>query len=124
MQSQNEPVTKYKLFPASGRIAIKVEDIERETKQGIILLSDSHAPKPTVGTVVAVCEEYELDGEDYEPLYKIGDVVIFGKYTGTKVQVDRDSYIILRENDIMARLVPSDAPEAVDRGKVRVNEKD
>lgn len=114
---------KYLLQPAPGRLAIKVEDVERQTKSGIVLLSDSHAPKPTVGTVVATSGEYEQDGEDFEPLYRKGDIVVFGKYTGTSVQVDRDKFIILRENDVLARLLPSDSPEAVARGKVKVNDK-
>ncbi len=114
---------KYILRPSAGRIAIKVKEIERETKSGIVLLSDSHAPKPVVGTVVAVCDEYELENEDYDPLFKVGDIVIFGKYIGTRVQVDREIFIILRESDILARLVPSDGTGLeVDRDKVKVRD--
>lgn len=114
---------KYKLQPAPGRLAIKVEDIERQTKSGLLLLSDSHMPKPTVGTVVAVTEQYEQDGEEFGSLYKIGDTVVFGKYTGSTVQVGTEKYIIMRENDILARLIPSDAPEAITREKVRINDR-
>ena len=115
---------KFLLKPSAGRIAIRLKDIERETKSGLVLLGDSHSPKPVVGTVVAVCEEYELDDEEYEPLYKVGDIVVFGKYTGTRIQVGRDTYIILRENDILARLVPRGEGDGVevDRAKVKVRD--
>lgn len=114
---------KFLLKPTAGRIAIKVRDVERETKSGIVLLSDSHAPKPVVGTVVAVCEQYQLDNEDYDALFEVDDIVIFGKYTGTRVQVDQEVFIILRENDILARLVPSDGSGLeVDRDKVKVRD--
>jgi chaperonin GroES len=113
---------KFLLKPAPGRVAIKLKDVERETKSGIVLLSDGHAPKPVVGTVVAVCEVYEHDDEEYEPLFRVGDIVVFGKYTGTRLQVDRDYYIILRETDILSVLVPGEGGVVVDRGKLKVND--
>lgn len=113
---------KFLLKPSAGRIAVRLKDIERETKSGLVLVGDTHSPKPVVGTVAAVCEEYELDSEDYDPLYRVDDLVVFGKYTGTRIQVGRDIYIILRETDILARLVPSDSPDATTRDKVRIND--
>lgn len=113
---------KFKLYPSSGRVAVKLKDIERTTKSGIVLLSDASAPKPSVGTVAAVCKEYELEGEDYEPLYPIGSIVIFGKYTGTRLSVGRDTYIVMRESDILAELVASEGTEIVSSTKVKVSD--
>lgn len=113
---------KFKLYPASGRVAVKLKDIERTTKSGITLISDASAPKPSVGTVAAVCKEYELEGEDYEPLYPIGSIVIFGKYTGTRLQVGRDTYIVMRESDILAELVASEGTTVISSTKVKVSD--
>lgn len=113
---------KFKLYPASGRVAVKLKDFERTTKSGIVLISDASGPKPSVGTVAAVCKEYELEGEDYEPLYPIGSIVIFGKYTGTRLQVGREIFIVMRESDILAELVASDSPDAVSSTKVKVSD--
>ena len=120
MEQQEKP-DRYILKPSAGRIVVRVESVDRKTKSGLILLSDSHAPKPTVGEVVEVCDEYEIEDQDYDPLYQKGDLVIFGKFTGTKVKVGDDEFIILQENNILGRLIPSDKPEAVSRAKVRVN---
>jgi len=112
---------RFILKPTSGRITVRVKDVEKETKSGLILMGSSHADKPTTGVVDEVCDEYQLDGEDYEPLFKKGDLVVFGKFTGTKVQIGRETYIILRESEIVGRLIPSNAPDAVERDKVKVN---
>lgn len=115
---------KFTLQPAAGRIAIKLKDIERETKTGIVLISDSHAPKPVVGTVVAVCKSYDHDNVEYEPLYPVGSIVIFGKYVGTRLQVGRETYIILNEGNILAQLLPPGQGEgpAVSPERVRVRD--
>lgn len=116
-----EKAERFILKPSAGRITVKVKDVEKETKSGLILVGTSHEPKPTTGVVEEVCDDYELDGEDYDPLYKKGDIIIFGKFTGSRVQVDRDTFIILKEADILGRLIPSNDPEAVSRDKVKVN---
>lgn len=113
---------KYRLKPAAGRIAVKIENYE--SKAGLVLVGDSHNPKPTVGTVTEVCDEYTIGDDDpdedpYEPLYKVGDVVIFGKFTGSKVQVGRDTYVLLRESEILARLIPDE--QGVEARDVRIS---
>ncbi len=112
---------RFILKPTAGRITVRVKDVEKETKSGLILLSTAHADKPTTGEVDEVCDPYELDDEDYEPLFKRGDLVVFGKFTGTKVQIGRETFIILRESEIVGRLIPSNASDAVARDKVKVN---
>lgn len=112
---------RFALKPMPGRIAVQVEEPEKVTKSGIILVGTSHAEKPVMGVVVAVCDEYEQDGEEFEPLFQKGDVVLFGKFTGSKVTLDRKSYIILRENDVLAKLLPDDSADAVEGRKVKIN---
>lgn len=104
---------KYDIKPAAGRIAVRVENVEGLTKSGLVLLSDPNG-SPTVGTVHAIAEDQavvmsEDDNTEveWESRYKVGDVVIFGKFTGSRVQVDRKTFIILREGDVLATLVPS-----------------
>jgi chaperonin GroES len=87
------------------------------------LVGTSHAEKPVMGIVVAVADEYEQDGEDFEPLFAKGDVVLFGKFTGSRVTLDRKTYIILRENDVLARLMPDDSEDAVEGRKVKINDR-
>lgn len=121
MAETTEQAERFILKPAAGRITVRVKDVEKETKSGLILVGSSHEPKPTTGVVEEVCDQYELDDEDYDPLYQKGDIIIFGKFSGSRVQVGRETYIILSEKDILGRLIPSNSPEAVERDKVKVN---
>lgn len=112
---------RFILKPTAGRVTVRVKDVDKETKSGLILVGSTHEPKPTTGIVDEVCDEYEQDLEDYTPLFAKGDLVVFGKFTGTKVQIGRETYIILRESEIVGRLIPSNTPDAVAWEKVRVD---
>ena len=101
--------TKYKLKPAPGRIAIKIEEKGKLSDGGIWLADAVVQDKPTVGVVVEICDAYALDGETYEPIYRRGDTVLFGRYTGTLITFGKDKIIVLKENDILCRLIPDDA---------------
>lgn len=103
MTPKNESDTGMELMPTPGRIVVKPPPSEQVTEAGIYLL-DSGKEKPIIGEVVAVCGEYEYDGEQYEPLFSVGEWVLFGRYSGTEFQVGRDKLIILRENDILGRI--------------------
>jgi chaperonin GroES len=104
---------KYKVQPAPGRIAVRQLG-HAELTEGGIYIPATVQEKPTQGIVMAVCPEYEQDGELFPPMYDIGDVVVFGKYTGTQLQVGRDHVIILRENDILCKLVEAHENEGTD----------
>lgn len=95
--------TGMELLPTPGRIAVRPPPAEQVTEAGIYLL-DSGKEKPILGEVVAVCGEYEYDGEQYEPLFSVGEWVLFGRYSGTEFQIGRDKLIILRENDVLGRI--------------------
>lgn len=116
-----ESKQKYSVKPMPGRVAVKIEGDLTETKTGIILVGTSHQDRPTTGEIVAVSDSYEQDGEDYDPLFKLGDIVVFGKYTGTKVRIGQDNVIVLRENDILCKLI-HDA-DGVEAEKVKVTDR-
>ncbi len=99
-----------KLQPLSDRIVIKPLEAEEKTKGGIIL-PDTAKEKPQEGKVVAVGNGKVLDsGEVRKPEVKVGDVVLYGKYSGTEVTTkEGEEYLIVREEDILAIVGGSDS---------------
>ncbi len=88
--------------PLADRVVIKPSQAEERTKGGIIL-PDTAKEKPVVGQVVAVGPgKVTDDGKKVAPEVKVGDKVLYGKYSGTEVNVDGDDYLIMREADIFA----------------------
>ncbi|MGE3171155.1 MAG: co-chaperone GroES [Planctomycetota bacterium] len=92
------------LRPLDDRVVLKVLDAE-ETSAGGIVLPDTAKEKPQRGTVAAVGDgKINKDGKRTKPDVKKGDVVLFGKYAGSDVQVDGVDYKILRESEILAKV--------------------
>ncbi|MCH7508323.1 MAG: co-chaperone GroES [Proteobacteria bacterium] len=90
--------------PLHDRVIIKRMEEER-TSAGGIVIPDSAAEKPIKGEVVAVGNGKILESGDVRPLdLKVGDKVLFGKYSGTEVTVDGDELLVMREEDVMAVL--------------------
>ena len=90
--------------PLDDRIVLKILDAE-ETSAGGILLPDSAKEKPQQGKVTAVgAGTRTKDGTCVKPDVKKGDLVLFGKYSGSDVIVDNVEYKILRESEILAKL--------------------
>ena len=90
--------------PLDDRVVLKILDAE-ETSAGGILLPDSAQEKPQQGKVTAVGEGTRTkDGKRIKPDVKKGDVVLFGKYSGSDVTVKDVDYKILRESEILAKL--------------------
>ena len=90
------------LRPLHDRVVIK--RVEEETKSpGGIVLPGTAAEKPSRGTVQAVGRGKLLENGDVRPLdVKVGDHILFGKYSGSEVKVDGEELIIMREDEIMA----------------------
>ena len=83
------------------RVVVKREDEEKTTAGGIVLPNTS-GEKPSQGTVVAVGPG-KVKGGELRPLQvKVGDKVLFGKYTGSEVKVDGEDFIIMKEEEIFA----------------------
>ncbi len=92
-----------KLKPLYDKIVVKrFEEQEQKTPSGIII-PDSAKEKPQMGEVVAVGEGKLLNnGQIVPPKVKEGDVVIFGKYAGTEVELDGEKYLVMSEDEILA----------------------
>lgn len=92
------------LKPLDDRIVVSVSDATEKTAGGI-LLPDSAKQKPHQGTVVAVGPGKLLDNGTRAPMaVAIGDTVLFGKYSGSDVEVGGTEYKILRESDVLGKL--------------------
>ena len=90
-----------KIRPLHDRVILKRME-EETTSAGGIVIPDSAAEKPQRGEIVAAGTGKRLDNGEMIPLdVKIGDTVLFGKYSGTEVKVDGDDLLVMREEDIM-----------------------
>ncbi len=88
--------------PLHDRVVVKREPDERKSPGGIVI-PDTASEKPTFGKVIAVGQGKVLEnGKVRAPDIKVGDRVLFGKYSGTEVKVDNDDLIVMREDDVMA----------------------
>lgn len=91
-----------KLRPLHDRVIIKRLDNERKTASGIVI-PESAAEKPDQGEVLAVGNGKILEDGNVRPLaLKVGDKVLFGKYSGQTVKVEGEELLVMREEDIMA----------------------
>ena len=91
-----------KLRPLHDRLVVKRLDNERKTASGIVI-PDNAAEKPDQGEVLAVGNGKILeDGKQRALDVKVGDRVLFGKYSGQTVKVDGEELLVLREDDVMA----------------------
>ena len=94
-----------KLRPLDDRIVVKPLDAEEKTAGGIVL-PDSAKEKPQRGKVISVGPGKQLDdGSRAAIAVVINDEVIYGKYSGSEVKIDGVEYKILRENDVLAKVV-------------------
>jgi chaperonin GroES len=91
-----------KIRPLHDRVVVKRLEEER-TSPGGIVIPDTAAEKPVQGKVVAVGKGKILEDGEVRPLdVKVGDKILFGKYSGTEVKVDGEDVVVMREDDIMA----------------------
>jgi chaperonin GroES len=87
--------------PLHDRVIVRRTEEER-TSAGGIVIPDSAAEKPAQGEVLAAGKGKILESGDVRPLdVKVGDKVLFGKYSGTEVKVDGEELLVMREEDIM-----------------------
>ena len=95
-------MAKMNLSPLADRVIIKPSEAEEKTKGGIIL-PDTAKEKPIEGTVVAAGPgKVTDDGKTVKMGVKVGDKVLYGKYSGTEITVEGEEYLIMRESDIFA----------------------
>ncbi len=98
-------MAKLNLRPLDDRVVVKPTEAESTTAGGIVL-PDSAKEKPQRGTIVAVGPGKLLDsGSRGELSVKVGDLVIYGRYGGSDIEVDGEEMKILRESDILAKVL-------------------
>jgi chaperonin GroES len=91
-----------KVKPLQDRLVVKRIEEEEKTKGGIII-PDAAKEKPQEGRVVAIGDGKVLEnGQKVALSVKVGDKVLFGKYSGTEIKIDGDEHLILREDDVFA----------------------
>jgi chaperonin GroES len=92
-------MAKLSIRPLADRVLVEAAAAESKTAGGIII-PDTAKEKPQKGKVIAVG-----NGKKDEPItVKVGDSVLYGKYSGTEIQIDGKEYLIMRESDIYAIL--------------------
>ena len=90
-----------KIRPLHDRVIVKRIEEERKTAGGIVI-PDNAAEKPDQGEVLAIGTGKVMDDGKIRPLaVKVGDRVLFGKYSGSSVKMDGDELLVMREEDIM-----------------------
>ena len=91
-----------KLKPLGDRVLVKRSEEADEKSVGGIIIPDTAKEKPSRGEVIAVGPGARKEDGTRTPMeVKKGDVILFGKYSGTEVKVDGTEYLIMREDDIL-----------------------
>lgn len=94
-------ITKTQVKPLGDRLVVKADEKEEKTASGIFL-PDTAQEKPLHGQVVAAGPGRILDNGNLQPLeVKAGDKILFGKYSGTEIKLDGESYLILKESEVL-----------------------
>jgi chaperonin GroES len=89
------------IHPLHDRVIVKREAEERKSPGGIVI-PDTATEKPILGKVIAVGKGKILENGHVRPLdVKVGDKVLFGKYSGTEVKVEGEELVVMREEDLM-----------------------
>ena len=93
-----------KLQPLGDRVLVHPLE-EKETQRGGIIIPDTAKEKPQEGEVVAIgTGKTDDEGKKFEFTVKVGDKVLISKYGGTEVKVDGETYLIMRESDVLGIL--------------------
>src|SRR5213080_1261546 len=93
--------TSVKVTPLSDRVVLRALE-ESEQMRGGLYIPDTAKEKPQQGEIVAVGPGKYEDGKLVPMSVKVGDKVLYGKYSGTEITLDNEQYLILRESDVLA----------------------
>jgi len=95
--------TKLKIFPLADRVAIRPME-ETETMKGGLYIPDTAKEKPIQGEVIAVGPGRREKDALVPMELKVGDRVVYGKYSGTQVELEGEEIILIKESDVIAKL--------------------
>ena len=101
LNQTNRRNDKMKISPLGDRVVLKSAEVEETTKSGIILTGNSKE-KPVYSEVVAVGPGAVVDGKKVPMEVKVGQDVIYSKYSGSEVEIDKVKSVILKQSDILA----------------------
>jgi chaperonin GroES len=90
-----------KITPLSDRVVVKALDDVEQTRGGLYI-PDTAKEKPQQGEIIAAGPGKYEDGKLVPMSVKVGDKVLYGKYSGTEITLDNEQYLILRESDVLA----------------------
>lgn len=94
---------KLKIIPLADRVAIRPME-ETETMKGGLYIPDTAKEKPIQGEIIAVGAGRREKGEVVPMELKVGDRVVYGKYSGTQVELEGEEIILIKEADVIAKL--------------------
>jgi chaperonin GroES len=103
-RNENMSTASKKIRPLSDRIVVQPREVETKTAGGIVIPDSADKDKPIQGTVIAIGTGKYVDGKIVPLQVKVGDKVLFGKYSGTNVKLDDQEYLVMREEDVMGVL--------------------
>jgi chaperonin GroES len=103
MATATKTRTKTKIFPLADRLAIRPLD-ETEEMRGGLYIPDTAKEKPIQGEIIAVGPGRLEKGQRVPMELKVGDRVVYGKYTGSPVELDDEEIILIKESDVFAKL--------------------
>ena len=87
-----------KIQPLADRVLVQPQEAEEKTAGGIIIPDTAKKERPIEGKVLAVGQ----GTKDEEMVLKVGDKVLYGKYSGTEVELDGENFLIMRQSDVLA----------------------
>jgi chaperonin GroES len=101
---RRKKMKQFKIKPLEDRVIVKPSNAVEKTKGGIIL-PDIAKEKPVEGTIVAIGPgRIKDDGNTISMNVKVGDKILYGKYSGTEINIEDEQYLIMRESDIFGVL--------------------
>ena len=103
MATATKAKLKLKLSPLADRVAIRPME-ETETMKGGLYIPDTAKEKPIQGEIIAVGAGRREKGEVVPMELKVGDRVVYGKYSGTQVELNGEEIILIKESDVIAKL--------------------
>ena len=103
MPTATKSQSKVKILPLADRVAIRPME-ETETMKGGLYIPDTAKEKPIQGDVIAVGQGRLEKGERVPMELKVGDRVVYGKYSGTQVDLDGEEVILIKESDVIAKI--------------------